>query len=356
MRLVPLEHLKEETKVAIDIINKDGVPLVRAGEKLSAKNLSKLDKLNHAQVYIYDEYCVHDEPPHYSTSRIGQFYNIIKKMQVLGESVATSKSGRAEVAELKRVSAKIVDELEKISLREDLRIMYEPVKIKLNTVVEESIYIAIMSVVLGMKLKLRQAQLVELCVTALAKNFPLTRESIMYEKEVYSGDRLVEMNPILSHIFVSRHQDFSINVVEGVLHQRELCDGSGYPYGLKGDEIHLYARITGVIDFFYKLKTENDPLVVRHGILEVVFNSKLRQFDQEVSKAFLEIVELFTLDTMVHLTTGDVAIVLKNNYGTPFRPVVKIIKTMAFPVTTTIDLTQEEYSSIKITSICYYLD
>ena len=40
------------------------------------------------------------------------------------------------------------------------------------------------------------------------------------------------------------------NVIEGAMYHHERPDGRGYPRGLKGDEIPLYARIIGVADAF----------------------------------------------------------------------------------------------------------
>ena len=47
-------------------------------------------------------------------------------------------------------------------------------------------------------------------------------------------------------------KDFTLldHVTEGCTYHHERPDGRGYPYGLKGDEIPLYARIIGVADAF----------------------------------------------------------------------------------------------------------
>jgi putative two-component system response regulator len=40
-----------------------------------------------------------------------------------------------------------------------------------------------------------------------------------------------------------------------VRHHHERCDGSGYPDGLRGDEIPLLAQIVGVVDVFDAITT-----------------------------------------------------------------------------------------------------
>ncbi|MCP5007700.1 MAG: HD domain-containing protein [Planctomycetes bacterium] len=41
-----------------------------------------------------------------------------------------------------------------------------------------------------------------------------------------------------------------------ILQHHEKLSGYGYPYKLKGDQIHLFARITGIVDFYDALITE----------------------------------------------------------------------------------------------------
>jgi len=70
----------------------------------------------------------------------------------------------------------------------------------------------------------------------------------------------------------------------------EKIDGSGYPKGLKGDEIHIYGRISAVADVFdalgsdrvYKKAWELDR------ILELFKEGKGKHFDTKLVELFLE--------------------------------------------------------------------
>jgi PAS domain S-box-containing protein len=70
----------------------------------------------------------------------------------------------------------------------------------------------------------------------------------------------------------------------------EKYDGSGYPRGLKGDEIHIYGRITALADVFdalgskrcYKDAWENE------AIFEFIYNEKGKHFDPELVEIFFE--------------------------------------------------------------------
>ncbi len=57
---------------------------------------------------------------------------------------------------------------------------------------------------------------------------------------------------------ILKHLENLSYVLPGVLHHHEAMDGSGYPHGLKGDEIPLNARILAVADS-YDAMTSNRP-------------------------------------------------------------------------------------------------
>lgn len=356
MRLVPLEHLKEGSVVAVDVVNIYGVPLVCDGEQITQKALKILEDLALTHVYIDDEFCVNKEKAEYSISQVADFHDIIKSLHEISDKISKGISNITELEKVKIIAKNIVKDVIRASLYEELKIVYEPVKLHEDVVIEQSIYVSIMSVILGAKLNFRQAQLVELCLTGLMRNFALIYPKIDYEGKVLEGDELERMHPVLTHHFLNKNYDISINILEGVLHHHELHDGTGYPNNLKGDDIHIYAKIISIVNFFYKLKSNNDPLVVKHGILEVVFKGKLRQFDPKVVDVFLESVELFSLDTLILLTSGDIGVIIKNNRGKPFRPVVKIIKGSQFTATKIVDLSEAKYSGIKINTVVYYID
>jgi putative nucleotidyltransferase with HDIG domain len=54
---------------------------------------------------------------------------------------------------------------------------------------------------------------------------------------------------------VARQAGLSTNVVNMILYHHEKFDGSGYPFGLKGEEIPLEARIVTIADVFDCLRT-----------------------------------------------------------------------------------------------------
>jgi len=79
------------------------------------------------------------------------------------------------------------------------------------------------------------------------------------------------------------------HIIPGILHHQEYFNGSGYPAGLKGEEISVDGRIIGVADCFDAM-TSDRPY--RKGLpeeraIEEIKRCSGTQFDPKVAEAFL---------------------------------------------------------------------
>ncbi len=87
---------------------------------------------------------------------------------------------------------------------------------------------------------------------------------------------------------VARQADLPTVVVNMILYHHERYDGSGYPYGLKGEEITLEARIVTIADVFDCLRTQRPYRAA-------CTNDQVRKIMREMSEAFFDphLIELF---------------------------------------------------------------
>jgi HD-GYP domain-containing protein (c-di-GMP phosphodiesterase class II) len=79
--------------------------------------------------------------------------------------------------------------------------------------------------------------------------------------------------------------------VPAVLHHHEKWDGTGYPRGLKGEEIPLYARILAVADAFDAMSSPRcykDPIAIDRVLAEMK-RCSATQFDPSIVDALLKI-------------------------------------------------------------------
>jgi putative nucleotidyltransferase with HDIG domain len=80
-----------------------------------------------------------------------------------------------------------------------------------------------------------------------------------------------------------------------ILHHHERFDGYGYPYGLKGEEIPLLARIVSIADAFDAMTSlrpyRKNCMTKREGFDELRRHSGT-QFDPEMIELFIEQVKI----------------------------------------------------------------
>ena len=152
-------------------------------------------------------------------------------------------------------------------------------------------------------------------VTAIAKNLKLSRKDIntlkyaiklkdvsklsIPDKILHKNTRLTreEFKTMKQHTSKSAAMLKPIKVLDSVIplikHQREKYDGTGYPKGLKGNQIPIGSRILAIIGAFEAMVTDRPyrkAKSVEEAVEEINRNSGT-QFDPKIVKAFNKIIK-----------------------------------------------------------------
>ena len=98
----------------------------------------------------------------------------------------------------------------------------------------------------------------------------------------------IEKHPEIGWRLLSSTNEFS-ELARFVLHHHERWDGCGYPNGLKGEEIHIEARIIAVADAYDAMTSQRsyrEALSKKEAIKELKKCSGT-QFDPEIVEIFV---------------------------------------------------------------------
>ena len=135
----------------------------------------------------------------------------------------------------------------------------------------------------------------------------------------------------------------------------ERWDGSGYPDGRAGDDIHQFARIAAVADCFDALSSDRcyRKALPQYEAHDFVTSRASRDFDPDVVSIFRNLVAPYPPGTAVVLSDGSCGLVKDVKQGHVRTPVVRIImdatRTLITPVE--VDLSKQTELTIVSTDV-----
>ncbi|WP_068776473.1 HD-GYP domain-containing protein [Paenibacillus sp. FJAT-26967] len=111
-------------------------------------------------------------------------------------------------------------------------------------------------------------------------------------------------------------------------HERE--DGSGYPLGLKSDQIHLYAKVVAVADIFHAMTNHRHHQVAisPYLVLEQLSEDSFGKMDPALVQTFINKVTSFHTGTVVKLNDNRIGEIIFSDRAYPTRPWVNISGTI----------------------------
>lgn len=106
--------------------------------------------------------------------------------------------------------------------------------------------------------------------------------------------KIIKDHPTIGYNMLKHLTDFHSNgILDIVLYHHERYDGKGYPKGLRGKQIPLFARIVAVADTFDAMTTKRiyrKQIDLKNTINEIK-KHKGTQFDPEIVDVFLDLFE-----------------------------------------------------------------
>ncbi len=104
--------------------------------------------------------------------------------------------------------------------------------------------------------------------------------------------RMIKTHPI-SGVGLIEHMEFSDTIKKIILHHHERYDGSGYPEGLKGNDIPFISRVLAVVDACLAMTIDQPyrKALSREKAIDEIKAGAGTQFDPKIVDAFIDVVQ-----------------------------------------------------------------
>jgi HD-GYP domain-containing protein (c-di-GMP phosphodiesterase class II) len=137
---------------------------------------------------------------------------------------------------------------------------------------------------------------------------------------------------------MKRHVEYSAEILaatpglppklpELALLHHERYDGTGYPNGLKGEEINLYGAMAAIVDTFDALTAVRpyaEPLSPSNA-LSYLYKERGTGYHPELVEQFIQCVGVFPVGSVVELNSGEIGIVITQNLVRRLKPRVMVV-------------------------------
>ncbi|MFW6016899.1 MAG: HD-GYP domain-containing protein [bacterium] len=324
MRIISVESLTSEMKLAKALYYNNTV-LLNIGAKDLFLYKEKLLNLGINYLYVEDEFSkdidindmIKDE-----TRQNG--INIVKE--------TLERVSMCENLNIKTIKSFIFDLLDEILNFDNILVNLIDIKSYSSYTFAHSVNVAAIAILIGKLLKYDMDKLFDLGIGALLHDIGkvlLPPEILKKPAKVTAEEfEILKEHPRLGYDYIKKYDEISPRARIIVLSHHERLDGSGYPKGSSGDEIHDFARIVVIADVYDALLSDR---IYRkswsiNDVLEYLIANVNTKFDFTFTEIFTRNIAIYPNGITVLLSNGQKAIIKEQNPGFPLRPTVLIIE------------------------------
>lgn len=316
------------------------VVLVSEGTVLSSEIIEKINSYNVNMIHIYEE--IESEPESgiteidivgYSSDKVKPY--ILHDFQGLRENQKEKlkeqvlEISRGNTPDTETLFSRTDDMVTYLETHGDLFLYLMNVRQKNEDLHNRMLDVSLLCNLFGKWLNLRPWKLKTLTLAGLLSDIG---KSAMDDEDTDDKNLLPEevLEKEKRHALIGYHmlkeRFIPVEIKEAALMHHERMDGSGYPNGLKDDQIPLTVRIVSICDTFMELtsdKTDKPPMSP-FDVIEELWENSITKFDPRLLSIFVENMAYCYVGCDVLLSDGRNGKVVFVNYRRFSRPMVMV--------------------------------
>ncbi|MFN3432474.1 MAG: HD-GYP domain-containing protein, partial [Candidatus Sericytochromatia bacterium] len=359
LRAVSIDNLDSGAVLGKTIFSQDGRVLLKRGAELSTKAIATLARLGYQYIYVSDDRTGDIEQPDLVSEELrAQATNTVREaFQNVATAQTDSRFSRTGLNfdAISDVAGNLVDQ---ILNNPDISIQMVDLKSYDAYTFQHSVNVAVMGVVLGKSMKLNFSELKDLAIGLLLHDLGnVTIPEAILKKPTKLTDeefKYVYEHPRSGFELLRQAERISAPAKIVALQHHEKLNGTGYPKGLKGADIHINSQIGAIVDAYDALTSDRNyrKRYLPHEAIEYLMGAGDTHYAHNLVKNFVSQVAPYPPGTMLKLSTGDVAVVTKVDMTMSTRPQVRLLfdkEGRDYPAGEEIELAK--YQTVTVTQV-----
>lgn len=259
--------------------------------------------------------------------KIRRLYQEARELQ--GKFIRQLKAGEPiDITPLAAVAEEMVDTM---FTHGDAMLCLARIRAKDAYLMEHSMNVAILLANFGRYLDLDRSVLKELTLGGLLHDVGkiMTPDEVLNKPGKLTDAEFTVMRQHVVHSYdiLSHTPGITATMLEVAANHHERLDGTGYPRHLKGDQLSLHTRMSGIVDVYDAVTADR---VYKQGMqptqaFRILLKGADHHFDRGLVTKFIKCMGVYPVGTLVQLSNQRLAIVMQRNPHEPLKPVVKVI-------------------------------
>lgn len=325
MRLVNINYVEEGEVLARPIISPFGHVLLQAGITLIKGYIDRLTQIGVDVLFIEDDQF--EDVDVYTGVSSQTREEAFATLQNLNHFVKEGQLTTLGSEKIQDLIEKMIDDL--LSSRDILSNIVE-IRDYDNYTYRHSINTTVIALLIGIAMGWSNSRLLELGMGVIMHDIGKVKvpQEILNKKGPLTEAEFAEIKKHAEYGFelLRKNQDFSLLSAHIALQHQEKWDGTGYPRGLKGTEIHEFGRVAAVADVYEALTSRRvyREAMQPHEAFEYVVSQRGTHFEPRVLDIFSKSIAVYPSGSGVKLSNGQQGNVIRQNPSFPTRPYVRM--------------------------------
>ncbi len=360
MKKITIDRLEPGMQLGRPALSSNGTVLLEAGAFLNTEYIEKLNQWKLDHIFIIDT-STEDELAEEQERLLTKEFEATHRRAMDFTKRFMDKAALGETPGDTGFESPVFELMEKLLIKPEVLFKLIGIYSVDNYLYAHAVNTAVLALLLGMKQELSRENMIDLGTAALLADVGMS----LIPASVYSHEgkltekqrQLICAHPQHGVTIIKRIPNVKDSVLQAVYQHHERVDGSGYPAGLKGEEISLFARIIAVSDVYAAIReprAHREQSPPRRALKALTADSG---FDPTILRTVFATLSVYPVQSVVRLSNGFIGAVVGVTENNPFRPVIKLLRDetgQAVPASR-IDLTKVENINLYVETVLDFL-